>query len=233
MKVFFVGHAGAGKTSLIEGLMKHDRGGDSPGIHSSSIPVDDPTFLYGYPKQGQAGVVHQPEFYDWAPRVPRTPSTMARAGNPERLRPALGGGNWGTPVSQPFWAGRRWGANSLGRDEAEAEGFRQRGESTGSNFEIGIKVWTPSPSRTPSVRVSGGEGGSGRKRIPGSSGGYMEGTDGNGDGAGDAPSGTARNSGDITLKLWDFGGTEEFHAVHGLFFSGCVDGTESVRLDES
>ncbi|CAM9876105.1 unnamed protein product, partial [Hapterophycus canaliculatus] len=24
----------------------------------------------------------------------------------------------------------------------------------------------------------------------------------------------------ITLKFWDFGGTEEFHAVHGLFFSG-------------
>ncbi|CAM9268570.1 unnamed protein product, partial [Ascophyllum nodosum] len=26
-------------------------------------------------------------------------------------------------------------------------------------------------------------------------------------------------SGNITLKLWDFGGTDEFHAVHGLFFS--------------
>lgn len=159
---------------------------------------------------------------------------MARAGDPERLRPALGGGGWETAVPQPFWAdGRRWGASSLGRDEVEAEevglGFRQGEESTGSNFEIGIKVWTPSPSRTPSVRVSGAGGvgsGGGRKMIPGSSGGYTEGMDGNRDAVGDVPSGAAMNSGDITLKLWDFGGTEEFHAVHGLFFSGCVGGTE-------
>ena len=38
-------------------------------------------------------------------------------------------------------------------------------------------------------------------------------------GGGGGGSGSERDA-NITLKLWDFGGTEEFHAVHGLFFSG-------------
>ena len=32
-------------------------------------------------------------------------------------------------------------------------------------------------------------------------------------------SGWGEDDANITLKLWDFGGTEDFHAVHGLFFS--------------
>lgn len=53
-----------------------------------------------------------------------------------------------------------------------------------------------------------------------------EGRRGSGEDNGAAPGAVgdaaAAGKGDsnITLKLWDFGGTDEFHAVHGLFFSG-------------
>lgn len=78
----------------------------------------------------------------------------------------------------------------------------------------------------------------GRKHLPGEGGGEVRGDDGGGNNSNALGAGTPRLSGchsggnggsgaggegdanNITLKLWDFGGTEEFHAVHGLFFSG-------------
>lgn len=80
----------------------------------------------------------------------------------------------------------------------------------------------------------------GRKRLPGDVGGGGTAvgwgppdTGGGGSGNNASTPATPRLSGyggggggggegdaNITLTLWDFGGTEEFHAVHGLFFSG-------------
>lgn len=92
-------------------------------------------------------------------------------------------------------------------------------------MDIRTVTYTPTSSR------------GGRKHLPGEGGRDLR-SDGGGGTSSSAGTGTPRLSGyhsggsgggggaggegdvNITLKLWDFGGTEEFHAVHGLFFSG-------------
>lgn len=91
-------------------------------------------------------------------------------------------------------------------------------------MDIRTVTYTPTPTRK------------GRKHLPGEGGGERRGDNGgesnnnafgagtprlSGCQSGESGGGEAGGGGDanITLKLWDFGGTEEFHAVHGLFFS--------------
>ncbi|CAN0305678.1 unnamed protein product, partial [Laminaria digitata] len=83
---------------------------------------------------------------------------------------------------------------------------------------MAMDISTVTCPKTPTLR--------GRKHLKegkaeGGPGGGDEG--GGGSGYGSTPvlsgSGWGEEDANITLKLWDFGGTEDFHAVHGLFFS--------------
>lgn len=92
-------------------------------------------------------------------------------------------------------------------------GFASSSSAADSKDEVAmaIRTWTPT------VKL--------RKRLPQ---GFGEGTaSGSGGGWG---AGGGSGEAEITLKLWDFGGTEEFHSVHGLFFSGLVEFCFGVAL---
>lgn len=218
MKVIFLGHTGAGKTLLIRRLLKRMQARESSA--SPSPPRPRPAFSAN-PAPSPSNLYQTPSYRDKALGLGQQPRAAWQFNrNNGALAPALGGSrSTGSPLRSATRASSFW-KGSDGRHPNAKLSSLSVGDQPVREVVMSITEITPTMSLQ-----------KGRKRIAGSSGGYKaeeeEEVEGGmkeaGDEAGSATpsiSGGGTGSPDMTLKLWDFGGTEKFHSVHGLFFSG-------------
>lgn len=221
--MIFIGHEHAEKSEVIEGLQA---GGKGPNL--ALVPAAAPVTGIATPaRQGTPRVgntvssiasspvcgigTSKPSKLSYAEtargwssarpsssRAPVTPGSLSS--NKSQTRWSSSGGYSGAAPpanSAATQGGGSFRGNSPGKSNAVGHGGRSAVAVGGAKkikdeVEMKIKTWTPT------VKL--------RKTLP-------EGWEKEGGGAsgGDA---------EITFKLWDFGGKEEFHSVHGLFFSG-------------
>eukprot|EP00752_Nemacystus_decipiens_P009048 g8079.t1 len=199
-----------------------------------SAPDDDGWQVVGTARQRSVPVPSTPPANRSQERSDATPPSHGvgtSSGGPGASAAGSGGRRWETVATQ--------GGGALGRGQGSWAG------GAGSAAEARRSLLTPdSPKevamdiRTVTYHTPTSSERGGRKRLS------ADGGDGTmsrapqsaaGSGNGDHSSATATprlsgyggggggggGEGDfVTLKLWNFGGNEEFHAVHGLFFSG-------------
>ncbi|CAB1096057.1 unnamed protein product [Ectocarpus sp. CCAP 1310/34] len=268
VKVIFIGHADAGKSEVVKGLLstKPHTNNDSsivstpanstPSLSATSTPLQQPRRLGAAPRTPPPPPP-PPDDDDEGWQVVGTGRQRSLpASNPPPNRPQHGrseppphgvgtpasgrvrGSGTKTATARSGGGGGAAAGGTTGRG-GESSASRERRKVRGGSFVLAQKsLLTPdSPEQVAmdiqTVTYTPTSGHRGRKHLGGGGVGVVRPEEGGkdnsdnaagvatpklsgygGDGGGD---GDTRN---ITLKLWDFGGTEDFHAVHGLFFSG-------------